>query len=178
MLNAKRTDCHHPFFYTVFSTAWGFVGAVAGEGGICRVLLPGYEENELVELIEGQYAHAQRDETFFETFTADCRAYFQGRPVDFSAVDCQLPRADSFDGKVHRACRSIPPGQTRSYGELARQIGCPSASRALAGALGRNRVPLLVPCHRVICSTGKPGGFSASGGQARKIQLLKLEKTF
>jgi methylated-DNA-[protein]-cysteine S-methyltransferase len=74
---------------------------------------------------------------------------------------------------VWEKARLIPYGETRSYMWLARQIGKPQAARAVGQALGRNPLPVIVPCHRVIASDGSPGGFT--GGLHRKKMLLKLE---
>ena len=82
----------------------------------------------------------------------------------------------TLTGKVLAACRKIPYGQTRSYGSLAQEIDAPDAARAVAAALGKNPIPLVVPCHRVTYSDGRPGGFSAAGGVALKLRMLALEK--
>lgn len=78
--------------------------------------------------------------------------------------------------KVWKACASIPSGQTRTYGWIARKIGSPKASRAVGQALARNPFSPIIPCHRVICSDGRLGGFSASGGVRTKKLLLESEK--
>jgi methylated-DNA-[protein]-cysteine S-methyltransferase len=76
---------------------------------------------------------------------------------------------------VYDLTRAIPPGQTRTYGEIATALGDVGASRAVGQALGQNPVPLIVPCHRVLAANGQLGGFSANGGAARKTQLLEIE---
>ncbi len=98
-------------------------------------------------------------------------AYFAGELTDF---DLELaPRGTPFQLSVWRALRRIPYGQTVSYGELARAIGRPRASRAVGAANGSNPLPIVVPCHRVIGSTGKLTGFG--GGLKTKAALLALE---
>jgi methylated-DNA-[protein]-cysteine S-methyltransferase len=100
------------------------------------------------------------------------RAYFAGAlkrfsiPLDFNGTD--------FQKDVWAALLSIPFGETRSYGEIARQIGRPSASRAVGAANGRNPISIIAPCHRVIGSTGALTGFA--GGLAAKEALLRLER--
>jgi methylated-DNA-[protein]-cysteine S-methyltransferase len=76
---------------------------------------------------------------------------------------------------VYEAVRSLPSGQTATYGEIAARLGTPGAARAVGQALGRNPFLLAVPCHRVLGADGKPGGFSAPGGLAMKARLLELE---
>lgn len=97
-------------------------------------------------------------------------AYFAGRLTCF---DLPLMIAGSpFDRRVWEAMRRIPYGQTRSYGELAMEVG--SGPRAIGGACGRNRIPLVIPCHRVLASNGL-GGFSGGAGLPTKRWLLQLE---
>ena len=87
-------------------------------------------------------------------------------PLDFGG-------ATEFQKTVWRALLKIPAGKTRSYGEIAKQIGNPKAVRAVGGACGANPIPVLVPCHRVLAANRKLGGFS--GGLERKRQLLARE---
>lgn len=99
-------------------------------------------------------------------------AYFAG---DLTEFDLDLdPGGTEFQRKVWAALRTIPYGETRSYGEIAMQIGSPSASRAVGMANGRNPIGIIVPCHRVIGSTGGLTGYG--GGLDRKRQLLALER--
>lgn len=90
------------------------------------------------------------------------------------AFDCAVSYPDSFTGRVMRAMAAIPYGETRTYGELATQLG--SAPRAVGGGCGRNPVPVVVPCHRVVRADGGLGGYSADGGVALKRRLLDHER--
>jgi methylated-DNA-[protein]-cysteine S-methyltransferase len=97
--------------------------------------------------------------------------YFAGRRREF---DLELaPRGTAFQRHVWQALREIPYGVVRSYGEVARALGRPTAARAIGQANGRNPLPIVIPCHRVIASGGSMGGYS--GGLARKHRLLALE---
>ena len=97
--------------------------------------------------------------------------YFAGQRTDF---DLELaPEGSSFQHAVWRVLRTIPFGETRSYGEIARQIGRPDASRAVGAANGANPIPIVVPCHRVIGANGSLTGFG--GGLKAKTVLLELE---
>jgi methylated-DNA-[protein]-cysteine S-methyltransferase len=89
-------------------------------------------------------------------------------PLDGAGID-ELRRA------VYAATREIPPGTTRSYGEVARAIGRPDAAREVGGALARNPYPIIVPCHRVVAANGALTGFSAPGGLETKRRMLELE---
>jgi methylated-DNA-[protein]-cysteine S-methyltransferase len=77
--------------------------------------------------------------------------------------------------RVREAVRSIPPGETATYGEIARAIGDPGAARAVGAALGSNPFPIVVPCHRVLAADGALHGFSAPGGIATKRRMLEIE---
>ena len=80
-----------------------------------------------------------------------------------------------FENLVWKEISRIPYGQTMSYKEIASRIGHPNSSRAVANACGKNPYPIIIPCHRVICSNGKLGGYSGSGGISEKRRLLKNE---
>jgi methylated-DNA-[protein]-cysteine S-methyltransferase len=88
-----------------------------------------------------------------------------------------MERVPPFHRRVYKAARAIPPGSTRSYGEIAERIGAAGAARAVGQALGRNPFAIVVPCHRVLGAGGKVGGFSADGGITTKLRLLSLEGT-
>jgi len=103
------------------------------------------------------------------------RMHLRGDVQDFLDIAVDLDGAAPFARQVYEAARKIPPGRTRSYGELAADMNRPTASRAVGQALGRNPIPLLIPCHRVLGHSGKPGGFSAHGGVETKARLLEIE---
>jgi methylated-DNA-[protein]-cysteine S-methyltransferase len=100
--------------------------------------------------------------------------HFAGKPQDFADVPFGLT-ASAFENSVYAAALTIPCGETRTYGELARAIGQPQAAQAVGIALGRNPVPILVPCHRILAGGGRSGGFSAPGGVATKFRILEIE---
>lgn len=99
------------------------------------------------------------------------RAYFDGRLTQFDLP--LMPAGSAFDRRVWEAMRQIPHGQTRSYGELAMEVG--SGPRAIGGACGRNPIPIVIPCHRVLARHGL-GGYSGGTGLATKRSLLELER--
>ena len=164
------------FFYSVWATAWGAVGAVAGPKGLIRFVLPHYTPKDLGDLLAWEHRDATRDDKPFEMLIRLTRDYFNGRATDFSPVACDLPAESSFAGKVLRACRDIGYGQSRSYHILAEMIGRADAARAVATTLSKNRLSLVVPCHRVTYADGRMGGFSAPGGTELKARLLELER--
>lgn len=112
-----------------------------------------------------------QNEIPFREAIRQLKAYFAGRLKDF---DLPLaPEGTAFQTKVWRALQTIPYGRTISYGELARRIRKPTASRAVGAANGQNPIPIIIPCHRVIGANGTLTGFG--GGLPIKRQLLALE---
>jgi methylated-DNA-[protein]-cysteine S-methyltransferase len=99
-------------------------------------------------------------------------AYLGGEMVDLSRIPVNLNGFTDFERQVLEATRSIPPGETRTYGEIAAAVGKPGAARAVGNALNANPVSIVVPCHRVVAASG-PGGFGA--GLPVKGYLLGLE---
>ena len=99
----------------------------------------------------------------------------RGEASDLGDIALDLEAAPDFHRRVYEAARAIPPGQTMTYGEIARKLGAPHESREVGQALGRNPFAIIVPCHRVLAADGKVGGFSANGGVATKLRILEIE---
>ena len=114
--------------------------------------------------------HEERPHPLFYQAEAWLRLYFAGQEPDFTPP--LAPRGSAFQQAVWRELLTIPYGQTLTYGELARRLGCPSA-RAVGQAVGRNPISLLIPCHRVLGAGGRLTGYA--GGLRRKAALLRLE---
>jgi methylated-DNA-[protein]-cysteine S-methyltransferase len=102
-------------------------------------------------------------------------AVLGGGAVDLRFVVLDEQGIDPLRRAVYAATRTIPPGTTATYGEIARLIGLPDAAREVGAALARNPFPIIVPCHRVLGANGKLTGFSAPGGLATKRKMLELE---
>jgi methylated-DNA-[protein]-cysteine S-methyltransferase len=102
-------------------------------------------------------------------------AVMAGQPRDLRDTPLDERGIDDFRQAVYSATRDIPPGATRSYGEVARAIGRPDGARDVGTALARNPFPIIVPCHRVVAANGALTGFSAPGGLATKRRMLELE---
>jgi O-6-methylguanine DNA methyltransferase len=101
--------------------------------------------------------------------------HLEGDVQDFRDIPLDLEGAGPFARRVYEAARKIPPGSTKTYGELARAVNRPRAARAVGQALGHNPIALLIPCHRILAAGGKPGGFSAHGGRMTKARMLAAE---
>jgi methylated-DNA-[protein]-cysteine S-methyltransferase len=101
--------------------------------------------------------------------------YAAGEQVSFADVELDLSHLTQFQQRVVRECRKIARGRTRTYGELAKAVGAPGAARAVGSVMAKNRLPIIVPCHRVVGSAGSLGGFSAPSGLSMKQRMLALE---
>jgi methylated-DNA-[protein]-cysteine S-methyltransferase len=162
---------------SVWPTAWGPMGGVRGAAGLCRLELPHYSNDDLRALLQWEHPGCRVDDAALDQVAQLCRAYFNGQPADFSAVACDLSAIGPFGRTILNTCRQIGYGQTRSYTQLALMAGQPeSKARPAAQTLGRNPVPLVIPCHRVLAAGGGLGGFSAPGGIDLKRRMLDLER--
>ena len=156
-----------PLFYKFADTPVGKLKLVASDQGLVAILWENDRPHRvrLSELVENPQ-HPILVET--ERQLAE---YFAGKRQDF---DISLDmRGTPFQKNVWEALLAIPFGETRSYGQLARQLGNPNATRAVGAANGRNPISIIVPCHRVIGSSGSLTGFA--GGLDTKSRLLDLE---
>lgn len=102
-------------------------------------------------------------------------ALLRGERRDLSSVALDMEGIPQFHRRVYEVARTVPPGGTMTYGEIATRLGDPGAARDVGQALARNPFALIVPCHRVLAANGKLGGFSAAGGVTTKATLLKIE---
>lgn len=160
--------------YEIVRTAWGDVAIVAGPEGACRLILPGYSAPDLRRQIEWEFPESRPGRIGMDNLAGRIKRYFEGRGASLRCP-LDLSRGTAFQRRVWRACAKIPLGRRSTYGELAAAIGCRGGARAVGQALGRNPVPLIVPCHRIVSAGGGLGGFSARGGVALKKRLLGLE---
>lgn len=162
--------------YTIFKTKWGYFGLAGGDTGLSRTCLPlDGPEKAKSQLLEGLSSPVY-DKTLFKTAQEQIIVYFEGAWVDFRNIPVTLEGSTPFQRFVLAACRNIEFGRTISYAGLARKIGSPAAARAVGGALAKNPLPLIIPCHRIVHSDGKIGGFSALGGATLKRKMLLHEK--
>jgi methylated-DNA-[protein]-cysteine S-methyltransferase len=106
---------------------------------------------------------------------ADIVASLRGEADDLADIPLDLDRLAAFPRRVYEVVRTIPAGETMSYGEVAAAAGSPGAARAVGQALGRNPFAIIVPCHRVLAAGGRTGGFTADGGVTTKLRMLAIE---
>ena len=160
--------------YDVFETEMGWVAIVGGDHGVIRASLPETSPGAALDAVQpeiGTAAHApERHAESRGLITAFCA----GEPVDLADIRIDTREVSPFFKKAWEACRSIPAGETRSYRWLAEQAGNVRAARGAGQAMARNRLALLVPCHRVVGSSGKLHGFGGAG-LPLKSRLLAME---
>lgn len=156
--------------YTIMPSPLGDILLARNENGLSHI---SFQEgtSAIEETAVGKTAVWQQDDTAFADAIAQLNAYFAGERQEF---DLPLaPEGTPFQQQVWQALQTIPYGTTSTYGELAAQLGKPTASRAVGAANGRNPLPIVIPCHRVISANGKLTGFR--GGLRFKEALLGLE---
>ena len=163
-------------WYHVFETPLGWMGLLASARGLRRTTLPQASPEECVVLLGDDTEDARWSPEHFADLTAQLALYFQGEPVTFGGQPVDVDDASPFLQAAWRACRSIPFGETRSYSWLAGQAGSPRAARAAGQSMARNRLPIIVPCQRVVASDGGLCGFGRDADQlGLKQALLDLE---
>ena len=158
-----------------FDTALGEFGIGWTVQGIARLQLPGLEHDALAERINRDGAGTGEPTRAVAAVIDKIEDYAEGEPVDFSDVKLDLADLPEFHRRAYEALLKIKWGATTTYGALARELGDVGLSRAVGQAMGANPIPLIIPCHRVLASNGRAGGFSAPGGANAKARMLALE---
>ena len=168
-------------YYTATSRiSFGWLGIVFSERGLTQLCLPQRTQDAARRALES--GKRRLDALNFDAPPAKARpywdaliGYFEGRVKDFS-LPLDLEGATNFEMAVWETAQRIPYGETRSYGWIAEVMRRSGSARAVGGALGRNPLPIIIPCHRVVRADGSLGGFSA--GLEWKRRLLDLERKF
>lgn len=180
--------------HLVFETAMGFAALAWSGDGLTRFALPQKTREAASRLAAGWPAEPEAagfsakseatgpeaaDLSAAPAFVAETvalvRRYAQGEAVDLSALPFVLAGVEPFDRAVYAAALTLGFGEVTTYGELAGLAGFPKMARETGAALGRNPLPLVIPCHRILAAGGRIGGFSAPGGAATKQRLLAHE---
>ena len=164
--------------WTMFDTALGGAAVAWGLRGILGIQLPEGSDLATETRIRRRFPQAQRAEApeAVRRAIAAMVALINGERTDLSSADLDMDGVPAFNRQVYAIARSIPAGETLTYGEIAARMGDPGAARAVGRALGQNPFPIVVPCHRVVAAGGRIGGFSADGGIVTKVRLLSIER--
>ena len=149
---------------------------LASENGLLRSALPEDSEAECVSRLGLDSSDAIPDPVRFAELRNRLLQYFDGGDIEFGDVALDVEDAPDFQRRAWQACRAIPRGETRTYKWLAKMAGSPNAPRAAGQTMARNRLPIIVPCHRVIGSDGSLRGFGSGDTRIElKRRLLELE---
>jgi methylated-DNA-[protein]-cysteine S-methyltransferase len=167
-----------PGGFTLFDSPIGRCGVVWGASGISALQLPEGREDRTRARILTRFPEAREESPppGVQSAIGRIKGLLRGDANDLSDVALDMTEVPPFDRRVYEVTRTIPPGATLSYGEVALRLGSRGAARAVGRALGRNPFAIIVPCHRVVAAGGKVGGFSAGGGVATKRRLLEIER--
>jgi methylated-DNA-[protein]-cysteine S-methyltransferase len=161
----------------LFDTAIGTHGIAWGRNGITAAVLP-HARPDLTLAALRRRADAPEVEPPAEVQRAIelVRQLLDGEDADLSEVALDTSALSDFDRRVAAVARTIAPGETLTYGEVAERAGAKGEAREVGSAMGRNRFAPIVPCHRVVAAGGKLGGFSAPGGVETKVRMLEIER--
>ena len=167
-----------PRGFALFKTAIGMCGIAWSDAGIVSVQLPERDDNDTRTRLSRRCGGAREADppTDVQRAIDAIVSLLNGEPSDLSFITLDMEGVPDFHRRVYEVARTIPPGATRSYGDIATSLGDPGSARAVGQALGRNPFVIVVPCHRVLAAGGKTGGFSAAGGAATKLTLLAIER--
>lgn len=164
--------------FALFDTAIGRCGVAWGDHGLLGVQLP--EADDAVTRARLlQKAPGVQKATPPADVQRACNAMTEllnGEAADLSFIVLDTGHLPAFNRGVYDIARTIAPGETLTYGDIATRLGDKLLSRAVGKALGENPLPIVIPCHRVLAAGGKTGGFSANGGVTTKFRMLAIER--
>lgn len=161
----------------LFDTPIGPCGVTWSERGIAGVQLPERSESATLERLRRRFPTVSQaaPPDHVQPAIDGIVAVLRGEHRDLSDIALDMAGISDFQQRVYAVARSIPPGATLSYGEIAERLGDRTMAREVGEAMGQNPFPIIVPCHRVMAAGGKVGGFSAAGGITTKLKLLNIE---
>jgi methylated-DNA-[protein]-cysteine S-methyltransferase len=164
-----------PDVVTAFPSRLGWM-AIIGTGDVLKHLTFGHSsaDRAVASLNSGRIEEVQEGR-WNQDLVERLQAYASGTFDDFLDIAVDSGPVTIFQRRVLDRTRRVPFGATTTYGQLAAEVGCPGAARAVGRTMATNRVPLVIPCHRVVAANGSLCGFSAQGGVRTKQRLLELE---
>jgi len=163
--------------FALFESQIGRCGIAWANGGVVALALPGARDAATRALLLARCPEATEQPPPRPVARAikNIERLLRGDKVSFDDLTLEMAGLPVFQRRVYEMVRGIPAGTTLSYGEVAARLGSPGSARAVGQALGKNPFPIVVPCHRVLASGGKLGGFTANGGVDTKVRMLELE---
>jgi methylated-DNA-[protein]-cysteine S-methyltransferase len=163
--------------YTLFDTAIGTCGVIWGELGLKGVHLPDANPSRTRASVARRFPGAvpAAPTPDIQQAIDGIVALLRGEKRDLREIALDFDGVPAFNRRVYELARTIAPGATLTYGDIALRLGSPGTARAVGQALGQNPWPIVVPCHRVLAADGRMGGFSAPGGVGTKRRMLEIE---
>lgn len=166
--------------FTIFNTSIGWIAAAGSTRGISDLLV-GYKTKEdlaatLNQKIDREVLAEKLEAKWAKKLQQLFKGYLAGEVVDWTDLPVDLQSRTSFQQAVIAATRAIPHGETRTYGEVALAAGSPKAARAVGTVMSSNRLPIIVPCHRVVASGQLLGGYTSPQGLELKKHLIRIER--
>jgi methylated-DNA-[protein]-cysteine S-methyltransferase len=160
--------------FSVFDTALGHCGIAWTANAIAGTRLP----ETAIEDIERRYGEAKLSQppAFVHEAIQRIRHLLSGEADDLKSLPLDMEDVSDLNRRIYAITRDIAPGRTRTYGDIARELGDPLLAQAVGQTMARNPWPIIVPCHRVLASGGRAGGFSAPGGVDTKFRILAIEQ--
>lgn len=170
------TKTHH----TICQTELGWLGLVWRDHAIVRLFMPERDAESVERRVArldptSEMVGPDQLPAFVQAAVELLHKYAAGESVDFSSTPVSAGDVGAMREAIYATLRTVGHGATLTYGELAARAGYPGMAREIGEAMGKNPVPIIVPCHRVVAAGGKIGGFSAPGGSKTKQRLLALE---
>ncbi|MDG2520987.1 methylated-DNA--[protein]-cysteine S-methyltransferase [Caulobacter segnis] len=163
--------------YAFFDTDIGRCAIAWGDGGIKGLRLPDDDPAYALRRLLNRFPDAEEvaPPPRIQAVIDDIVRLMRGEKVDLSAAPLDMSDVPEFHRRIYAVAMRIQPGQIRTYGDIARDLGDITLSRAVGQAMGANPFPIVMPCHRVMAAGGKLGGFSAPGGSNTKLKMLVIE---
>jgi methylated-DNA-[protein]-cysteine S-methyltransferase len=180
LFNPQPVTCNRDeliiMHYHIFSVTFGFMAILfeASPFSVKRILLPQKDKKSLERLVRPAGGTKEGGYPLVKDLTQKIQAYFQGRPIDCTWDILDLQNLTELQTRVLQETADIPYGSVRSYGDIAERIGHPKAARFIGATMACNPFPIVIPCHRVIGTKGRVGGYG--GGVELKKRLLQLER--
>ena len=167
-------ECIGRLVLSAFSTPLGWMGLLGQDGQLVSVFV-GRATSKSIQTATAKFAKSADDDDWNPEVRRMLEAYAEGEIIDFSSIEIQLPPMTGFRQQVMNATRRLRYGETVTYGDLAQRVGHPRAARAVGTVMSANRFPIVIPCHRVLASGGKLGGYTSPAGTNLKRRMLDLE---
>ena len=165
--------------FAIFETAIGDCGIAWSERGVTGFQLPEGDAAATRRRMQSRFSGAGETvppEDIQQSIDAIVSLMRGGR-VDLTFVPLDMDGVAEFHQRVYEVARAIRPGETLTYGDIAKRLGDPGSARAVGQALGRNPFAVIVPCHRVVAAGGKTGGYTSPQGVSLKLRLLAMESS-